>query len=99
MLQSAALRELSLAQAASSILQAAYGSSAGVTVVAGDDAIWTCLPAGVAARIALRHLPLFERAENDRLAAQQVTEAIQECHRAMASNAAAPLSTCLHVHG
>ena len=66
-LQSAARAGLSLAQAASSILQAAYGSSAGVTLVAGNDAIWTCLPAGVAARIALRHLPLFERAENDRL--------------------------------
>lgn len=69
LLQSAARQGLYLAKAGSAILKAAYGERAGVTLVSGDDALWSCLPAGVAARIAVRHLTIFERAEQARLQA------------------------------
>lgn len=51
---------ISIARKASAVLQAVYGSNAGITLVAKDDILWTCLRGGVAARLAMRHLPLFD---------------------------------------
>jgi len=54
---------LVLATSGAKLVEAAYGANAGLTLIDGSDAIWTCLPAGVAARIALRHMNLFVEAE------------------------------------
>lgn len=64
LMQSAAALGLELVQNAAAILRASYGISAGITLVDGDDIIWTCLQGGVAARLALRHLSLFDAAES-----------------------------------
>lgn len=66
LLASIARVALQLSKDAAELLVAAYGKSAGVTLVYGDDSIWTCLPAGVAARIAVRHTSVFVRAEQAR---------------------------------
>jgi len=55
-----------LARQGSQLLVAAYGASAGVTLVRGDDALWDALAGGIAARIAVRHLAVFERSELQR---------------------------------
>ena len=57
---------LELAEEGAELLVAAYGSKAGVTLVYGNDPAWTCLPAGVAARIAVRHAGVFIRADGKR---------------------------------
>lgn len=44
---------------AAKLIKAAYGLKSGITLVTGDDAIWTCVPGGVAARLCLRHLNVF----------------------------------------
>ena len=72
LLASAARVALQLAEEAVALITAAYGSAAGVTLVMGDDPVWTCLPAGVAARIGVRHAAVFERAE---LARRKATDA------------------------
>jgi len=54
---------LQLATEGAALLRSAYGVRAGVTLVPGDDPVWTCLPAGVAARIAIRHSSVFESAD------------------------------------
>jgi hypothetical protein len=48
------------------VLKVVYGTSARVTLVDGDDILWTCTRGGVAARLAIRHLTLFGAAETDR---------------------------------
>ena len=63
---STARSSLILAEQASRILDAAYGEKSGVTLVRGDDAIWSCLKGGAAARLAVRHLEIFERADHQR---------------------------------
>lgn len=60
---------LELAEEGADLLIAAYGTKAGVTLVYGNDPAWTCLPAGVAARIAVRHAGVFIRADAKRRAA------------------------------
>lgn len=64
LVQSATVVGLELVQNAAALLRASYGTSAGITLVDGDDIIWTCLQGGVAARLALRHLALFDEAES-----------------------------------
>lgn len=44
---------------ASKLIKAAYGEQSGITLVTGDDAIWTCLAGGVAARLCMRHFNIF----------------------------------------
>ena len=46
---------LAIVERATRIIKATYGSQAGVTLVYGDDPLWSCLASGVAARMALRH--------------------------------------------
>lgn len=55
-----------LALQASKLLVEAFGKSAGVTLVSGDDAYWGALAGGVAARLAIRHLAIFEQADRER---------------------------------
>lgn len=45
------------------LVSLAYGLSEGLVFVNGDDVLWTCLPGGVFARMALRHLDVFLRFE------------------------------------
>ena len=45
---------------AAAIIQAAYGEKAGITLVTGDDIIWSCLAGGIAARTALQQLNTYE---------------------------------------
>ena len=54
---------LAIMERAARIIKATYGSQAGVTLVYGDDPLWSCLASGVAARMALRHSTTFVRAE------------------------------------
>ena len=54
---------LTILERAANIMKAAYGSQPGVTLIAGDDPLWSCLPSGVAARMALRHITTFNRAD------------------------------------
>lgn len=54
----------SLATSSAKLVEATYGSKAGITLVDGSDSIWTCLPAGVAARLVVRHMSLFMDAES-----------------------------------
>jgi hypothetical protein len=63
LMQSASATGLEIAQNAAAILRAAYGVSAGITLVDGNDIVWTCLQGSVAARLAVRHLSLFDEAE------------------------------------
>lgn len=51
-----------LLEAAADLLAAALGSKSRARV-ATDDALWSALPAAAAARMAVRHLPLFAAAE------------------------------------
>lgn len=60
---SAADAALAIAQSGQALVIAAYGVAAGVTHVRGADALWRCFRHGTAARLALRHLSLFARAE------------------------------------
>ena len=62
-MESVAQTALTLAEQGANIITAAYGAAAGVTLVTGQDPLWTCLPAGVAARIAVRHMTVFQRAD------------------------------------
>lgn len=71
---------LELAQSAAAIIRAAYGISAGTTLVDGNDIIWTCLKGGAAARLAVRNLSLFDHAESTLLpivGSQRVDEALR----------------------
>jgi len=83
LMESPASTSLQLAIEGAALLHSAYGVSAGVTLVPGDDPVWTCLPAGVAARTALRHSPVFSRANQQRkdnqlkAASQQYIEQLQ----------------------
>lgn len=56
-----------LTKAACAVISACYGTKAGLTLVDGDDELWSCLPAGNVARLVLRHLNLFAEAELQRL--------------------------------
>lgn len=62
-MDSVAQTALTLAEQGAKIITSAYGAEAGVTLVTGQDPLWTCLPAGVAARIAVRHMTVFQRAD------------------------------------
>lgn len=59
LLKSAAQTALDIAQGGAKLIGAAYSTKSGVTLVDGNDPMWTCLPAGVAARLALRHVATF----------------------------------------
>jgi hypothetical protein len=59
LMQTIAEASLALAENGARIIQAAYGSSANATMVGGNDIVWTCMPSGVATRLALRHLSVF----------------------------------------
>ena len=61
---------LDLVQSACNIMLTAYGVNAGVTLVDGDDPLWTCFHGSVVARLALRHYDVFEESERRRLAEQ-----------------------------
>ena len=63
LMQSAGSTALELSRSAAEILRAVYGLNAGVTLVDGNDIVWTCLRGGVAARLAVRHLSLFDEAQ------------------------------------
>ena len=54
-----------MAMHGSTILSAAYGAQSGVTFVGSDDVLWSCMRYGSAARLALRHLPVFSEAPTD----------------------------------
>ena len=43
----------------SSLLRAVYGTSGAITLVPPGDILWSCFRGGSAARLAIRHLPLF----------------------------------------
>jgi hypothetical protein len=59
LVRSAAQTAQSLIASASSILRTCYGVSAGVTLVRGDDPIFTCLRGGVVARLMARNFDVF----------------------------------------
>lgn len=61
--QSAEDAGLQIVECATALLSVAYGPSAGVTLIRGNDHAWSCLRGGVAARLALRHVSLFEASE------------------------------------
>lgn len=63
LLHSAERVALTLATSAAKLIEAAYGTRAGLTLVDGSDAAWNCLPAGVAARLAVRHISVFSESE------------------------------------
>jgi hypothetical protein len=44
-------------------IRAAFSTKSGVTLVGGDDIMWTCSRGGAAARLSLNCLPLFSEAE------------------------------------
>jgi hypothetical protein len=52
-----------LAGLAVKLLDASYSTRAGITLVKGDDALWSCFAGGIAARILVRHLSVFETAD------------------------------------
>jgi hypothetical protein len=52
-----------MAESGAALIVAAFGAKVGVTLVTGDDPIWQCMPGGHAARLAIRHLPLFHYVE------------------------------------
>lgn len=56
-----------LAEAGGALLLAAFGTKAGVTLVRGDDPMWSCMQAGTAARMAVRHLDIFNEADATRM--------------------------------
>jgi hypothetical protein len=71
LMQTASASALELVDSASRLLSIVYGSkSRGATFVAGDDLVWTCCRGGAVARLAIRHLALFQDAEAVRLQAQ-----------------------------
>lgn len=59
LMQSPSQVVLRLLMNASKLIKAAYGEQSGITLVTGDDAIWTCLAGGVAARLCMRHFNIF----------------------------------------
>jgi len=63
LLQNTEEMTLTILERAARIMKAAYGSQPGVTLITGDDPLWSCLPSGVAARMALRHITTFVRAD------------------------------------
>ena len=63
LMQSPAQTALQQAEHAAALIVASYGTKAGVTLVPGDDVIWSCLPGGIAARMGLKHFNVFVRAE------------------------------------
>lgn len=62
LMQSPGALVVQIAQSIAVLIRAAYGPSAGYTAVFGDDVIWSCVRGGAAARLAIRHLDLFEQA-------------------------------------
>jgi hypothetical protein len=50
---------LELVQQSALLIRAAYGKTAGVTLVTPNDTLWTCMRGGAAARLAVRHMGLF----------------------------------------
>jgi hypothetical protein len=63
LMQTAKQAGMHLATAGTALIQAAYGVAIGVTFVDGDDPVWTCFHGGAAARLAIRHLSVFKKAE------------------------------------
>lgn len=63
LMKSAHDTSVQLATAASALLKAMFSSKVGSTLVRSDDLAWTCVEGGVAARLALRHMPYFQEAE------------------------------------
>ena len=71
------------AERAGALVLAAYGStswSTATTHVYGNDDLWSCLPGGPIARLAVRHTTVFSRANANRLPLQ---EAVQNARRAL----------------
>jgi hypothetical protein len=65
-----------LSASASRIISAAFGEGA-LTLVDGDDILWSCVRGGIPARLALRHSTLFQKAEleyNDTTPDQRVAK-------------------------
>ena len=67
LMNSAGQVTLELTENGASLINQLYKSESIARLISGDDLIWSCLPGGVAVRLALRHMPLFTRA-------QQLTE-------------------------
>lgn len=53
---------MEITQRAGYILKRVYGEAAGVTLVQGNDTLWTCLRASAFARLALQHVSVFNEA-------------------------------------
>jgi hypothetical protein len=63
---SAAQRARQLAVDGGGLILAAYGTKEDSNAVHGGDLMWSCLPGGAAARLALRHLSAFDQIETRR---------------------------------
>lgn len=63
LMQSAAQMVMQLTEDSTHLLRAVYSPQAGVTLVTGSDLVWRCARAGTAARLAIRHLVVFQEAE------------------------------------
>jgi hypothetical protein len=55
-----------LAENGARMIKQLYNSESTARLIDGDDLVWSCLPGGVATRLALRHMPLFTRAQQSR---------------------------------
>lgn len=68
---------ISLVDNATKLILSAYGSNSGVTLVDGDDSIWTCFSGGVAARLALRHLNVFLASQTEFTDSNRINNSIK----------------------
>ncbi len=82
---SVAQTALIFAKQGARLLEAAYGKNSGVTLVKGNDAIWSCMDGGPAARLAAKHLAIFEHADMVRQLKQNNRETVTELVRAEAN--------------
>jgi len=54
----------SLLEDASSVLSVVYSNEKTFSLVEGDDILWSCVKGGAVARLAIRHLPMFQKVQS-----------------------------------
>lgn len=53
----------SLLENAASVLSVVYSNEKTFSLVEGDDILWSCVKGGAVARLAIRHLPMFQKVQ------------------------------------
>tara|TARA_X000001036_G_scaffold439627_1_gene491486 strand:- start:3478 stop:8514 length:5037 start_codon:yes stop_codon:yes gene_type:complete len=64
LMESTAQMSFNIVDSAARVLSAVFSRSNGLTLVGGSDIIWSCARGGSAARLAVRHLPLFRKSQS-----------------------------------